>query len=92
MPDATAPPPRRPWTWLVTAVLHLLALLPYAASALVVEGAAYLAMLGLWAAFGVAAALVHRRWGGLSAVVPGVAVLTWFAVLTVGEQLLGWTA
>jgi hypothetical protein len=36
--------------------------------------------------------VVHRRWGGLSAVVPLVAVLTWFAVLTLGESLLGWTA
>jgi hypothetical protein len=83
--------PRRS-TLLLTAGLHLLALWPYALSNLVVAGTSYLMVLALWAAFGVVAVLVHRRWGGLAAVVPGVAVLTWFVVLSVGESLLGWTA
>jgi hypothetical protein len=90
----TSPSPPSPSrrTAVVTAVLHLLALWPYALSNLVVAGAGYLAMLVLWAGFAVAAVVVHRRWGGLSALVPLVAVLTWFAVLTLGESLLGWSA
>lgn len=87
---ASPSPSRR--TAVITAVLHLLALWPYALSSLVVAGGGYLAMLGLWAAFGVVAVVVHRRWGGMSALVPLVAVVTWVVVLTVGESLLGWTA
>lgn len=83
--------PRRS-TAVVTAVLHLLALWAYALSGLVVAGWTYLALLALWAGFGVAAYLVHRRWGGLSALVPLLAVVTWFVVLTVGERVFGWTA
>lgn len=83
----TATPTPRPagrrWPGALTGVLHLLALAPYAISSLVVADAAYGAMIALWLAFGVAAVLVHRRWGGLSAAVPGAAVLTWFAVLSV---------
>ena len=84
-------PPRRS-TAVVTGLLHLLALWAYALSGLVVAGWTYVALLGLWALFGVAAYLVHRRWGGLSALVPLLAVVTWFVVLTVGESVFGWTA
>jgi hypothetical protein len=89
---SAAPVTRSRWTWAVTAVLHLAALVPYAISNLVVEGAAYGAMIALWLAFGAVAVAVHRRWGGLSAAVPGIAVATWFVVLTVGESVLGWSA
>ena len=83
--------PRRS-TAVVTGLLHLLALWAYALSGLVVAGWTYVAVLGLWALFGVAAYLVHRRWGGLAALVPLLAVVTWFVVLTLGESVFGWTA
>ena len=86
------PAARRRWPAVVTAVLHLLALWLYLLSGLVVAGWTYVALLGLWALFGVVAVLVHRRWGGLSAVVPLLAVLTWFAVVTLGERVFGWVA
>lgn len=91
-PDAphAHPAPRR-LPAVVTAGLHLLALWPYALSGLVVAGWSYLAMLALWALFGVVAVAVHRRWGGLSVLIPLLAVGTGFAVLTAGERLLGWT-
>ena len=88
----TAPARRRRSTWLLSAGLHLLALWPYALSNLVVAGWSYLAMLGLWLLFGAAAVAVHRRWGPVSALVPLLAVVTWFAVLAAGESLLGWNA
>ena len=91
---APAPPgrPRRRTSAVVTAVLHLLALWLYWLSVLVAPTWGWIALLALWAVFALAAVLVHRRWGGLSAVVPLVAVLTWFAVVTLGDRFLGWTA
>ena len=83
--------PRR-WTAAVTAVLHLLALWLYLLSGLVGAGWTYVALLGLWLLVGIGAVLVHRRWGALSAVVPLLAVLTWFGVITLGGAVFGWTA
>ena len=83
-------PPRRS-TAVLTGVLHLLALWPYAISGLVAPGWGVAVLLVVWALLGVAAVAVHRRWGALSAVVPLVAVVSWFGLLTLGEVLLGWT-
>jgi hypothetical protein len=94
---SAAPPPTgqtRPTgrvTGTVTAVLHLLALWPYAISGLVAPGWGVGALLVVWAGFGVVAFLVHRRWGGLATLVPLLAVGAWFGLVTLGEQLLGWT-
>jgi hypothetical protein len=88
---AVRTPPRRS-TLVLTAVLHLSTLPLYAASGLLAPGWAVLALLVLWALLGWAAYAVHRRWGGVSALVPLLAVGLWFAVLTLGEQALGWTA
>ena len=82
--------PRRS-TLLITGVLHLFALWPYAISGLAAPGWAVLSLLVLWAVLGVVAVAVHRRWGGLAALVPLLAVGLWFLLLTLGEQLLGWT-
>ena len=89
-----APPADRPRrsTAVLTAVLHLLALWPYAISGLVAPGWAVVALLVVWALLGAVAVVVHRRWGAVSALVPLVAVVLWFGVLTLGEALLGWTA
>ena len=84
-------PPRRS-TLALTALLHLTTLPPYAASGLLAPGWAVLAMLGLWIALALVAYRVHRRWGAVSALVPLLAMVLWFAVLTLGEQVLGWTA
>ena len=83
-------PPRRS-TAVLTGVLHLLALWPYAISGLVAPGWGVLSLLLVWAVLGAVAVAVHRRWGGLAALVPLVAVGLWFVLLTLGERLLGWT-
>lgn len=84
-------PPRRS-TLVLTGVLHLLALWPYAASGLVAPDWAVAAMVVVWALLGVVAVAVHRRWGAVAAVVPLVAVVVWTVLVTLGEVLLGWTA
>ncbi len=86
-----ARPPRRA-TLVVTAVLHLLVLWPYSASGLLAPGWAVLALLVLWGLLGWLAWAVHRRWGGVSALVPLLAMGLWVGVLVLGEQMLGWTA
>ena len=90
-PDRTDQPPRPSTLW-ITGVLHLLALWPYAISGLVAPGWAVLSLLVLWAVLGIVAVAVHRRWGGLAALVPLFAVALWFLLLTLGEQLLGCTS
>ena len=89
-PRRTGQPPRRSTLW-ITGGLHLLALWPYAISGLAAPGWAVLSLLVLLALLGVVAVAVHRRWGGLAALVPLLAVGLWFLLLTLGEQLLGWT-
>ena len=88
---ASRTPPRRS-TLVLTAALHLLVLWPYAASGLLAPGPAVLALLVLWVVLGWVAYKVHRRWGAVAALVPLLALGLWFAVLTLGEQVLGWTA
>lgn len=95
MTTTSAPPARerrpRPATAALTAALHLFALWPYAISGLVAPGWGVAALLGVWALLGAAAIPIHRRWGVVSALVPLVAVVIWFGLLTVGEAVLGWT-
>lgn len=83
-------PPRRS-TAVLTGGLHLVALWPYAISGLVAPGWGIVALLGVWALLGLAAVRVHRRWGAVSALVPLVAVVMWFGLLTLGEAVLGWS-
>ena len=83
--------PRRS-TAVLTAVLHLLALWPYAVSGLLAPGWAVVALLVVWTLLGAVAVVLHRRWGAVSALVPLVAVVVWLALVTLGGELLGWTA
>ena len=69
----------------------LVALWLYSASGLLAPLWAVVALLVLWAALVVVAVRVHRRRGAWSLLVPVVAVALWFAVVTLGEALLGWT-
>ena len=82
--------PRRS-TLVLALLLHLAALWPYSASGLLAPGWAVVALLVLWALLGALTVAVHRRWGAVAAVVPLVAVVLWFVLLTLGEQQLGWT-
>lgn len=77
---------------MLTAVLHLLALWPYAASGLVAPRWGVVALLVVWVALGVLAVAVHRRWGAVSARVPLAAVLLWVVLVTLAAVLLGWSA
>lgn len=94
VPRAAAPTrpdrPRRS-TAVLTGVLHLFALWPYAISGLVAPGWGVAGLLVVWALLGVVAFALHRRWGAVSALVPLVAVVLWFGLVTLGEALLGWT-
>lgn len=89
-PRRTGTAPRRS-TLVVTLLLHLLVLWPYSASGLLAPGWAVVALLAAWALLGVAAVAVHRRWGAVAALVPLLALVLWFAALSTGEALLGWT-
>lgn len=76
---------------MLTAVLHLVALWPYAISGLVAPGWGVAGLLVVWALLGVLALALHRRCGAVSALVPLVAVVLWLGLITLGEALLGWT-
>ena len=86
----TSQPPRRSTAWL-TGGLQLLALWPYAISGVGAPGWGVGALLVVWALMGGVAVAVYRRWGALAALVPLVTVGLWFLLMTLGEQLLGWT-
>ena len=78
---------------LVLAVLgHLGAGIFYAAAGLVAPLWAVLLLWVLWVLLLWQLVRLWRRRPLLSLVVPVVAVALFFAVLTVGEQVLGWTA
>ena len=89
MPDAL----RRPstWTGLLAALLHLATLPFYAASGLLAPGWAVIGLLLGWAALAAALVVVVRRRSPFALAVPVAAIALWFGVLTLGEQLLGWT-
>ncbi|MDP9465744.1 MAG: hypothetical protein M3P31_00635 [Actinomycetota bacterium] len=84
-------PPRRS-TLVLTALLHLPVLFLYLVSGLAAPGWAVLVLLALWVLLGWVAYRVHRRWGALSALVPLLALVLWFGLMTAGDRLLGWTA
>ena len=90
MTTTTAAPAR--WSLRAAALLHLTVLPVHAASGLLAPGWAVLSLLALWAVLGGVLVVVHRRVGALALLVPAVALGLWFALVSLGEQLLGWTA
>lgn len=73
--------------------LGLLAVLPfYVSSGLVAPLWAIIVLLGIWAALAICAYRWFTRRPWVVLVLPVVAVAIWFAVLTLGEQVLGWQA
>ena len=86
--------PRSPRQWAtagLTAAGMLVALWLYSTSGLVAPLWAVLGLLVVWLLLAVVAVRLHRRRGGWSVLVPLGAVALWFAVLSLGEAVLGWT-
>ncbi|HEX5534580.1 MAG TPA: hypothetical protein VFX33_12640 [Actinomycetales bacterium] len=86
---------QRPVGALIVAALagtaHIVVGFFYLVSGLVAPWWAIVFLLGWWALL--AAWLARAAWRGSwwTPLAPLVAVVTWFAVMTAGEQLLGWT-
>ena len=80
------------WRILVLALLLHLAVLPFAGAAAVIAPTwGTTAIVGLWAAGGVAVVVVHRRHGSDALLVPPVTLGAVLACLLGGIVLLGWT-
>ena len=83
------------WQWAlgwVGLAAHLATLVFYAASGLLAPGWAVALLLVIWLALlGVAIWLLRTRRPLLVLVVPVVAWLIWFGVLSAGERWGGWT-
>ena len=81
---------------LVGVVLHLaVGVFPYAASGLVVPLWGVVVLYGCWLALAVVLIRLLRgpdRRPLVAPAVPLVALAVWFAFVTLGEALLGWTA
>lgn len=83
---------------MLAAVLHLAVLPFYAASGLVAPGWAVAGLLVLWALLAGVLVAVGRRRGAPALVVPVVAVVLWFVLVTLGAPRLdrlsvpGWPA
>lgn len=76
----------------VTTAGMLVALWLYSVSGLVAPPWAVVLLLIVWLVLAVVAVRVHRRRGAWSLLVPVAAVALWFAVLGLGDAVLGWTA
>jgi hypothetical protein len=85
----------RPVGPLVLAVLaalaHLVVGFFYLASGLVAPLWAIIVLLVWWVLLAVWLVRLALRGSWWTPAVPVLAIVTWFAVLTLGEQLLGWT-
>jgi hypothetical protein len=83
--DDARSPLGRPTTWtgVLAGLLHAAVLPFYAAAGLLAPGWAVALLLLAWALLAAALVVLVRRRSPLA---------LWFGALTVGEQLLGWTA
>ena len=91
MPTATARARGPLLVAVLAAVAHLVVGVFYAASGLL---APFYAIVGLWVWWLLLAGVLvrlARRGSWWTAAVPVVALGTWWLVLTLGEQFLGWT-
>ncbi len=88
--------PGRSTVWWVTGALTaagmLAALWFYVASGLLAPLWAVALLLLAWVGLAFLAVRVHRRRGAWSLLVPVAAAALWFAVISLGGALLGWTA
>ena len=75
----------------VAAVAHLVVGYFYLASGLLVPGYALFPLWIWWAVLAWLLVRLARRRSWWTPAVPVVALGTWLLVLTLGEQLLGWT-
>ena len=71
---------------------HLAAGVWYAASGLVAPGWAVVGLLIVWAALSVVLWRLVRRRSGWAIAIPVLDLAIWFAVISIGEALLDWTA
>jgi hypothetical protein len=71
---------------------HLAAGVWYAASGLVAPGWAVIGLLVVWAALSVVLWRLARRRSAWALAIPVLDAAIWFAVISIGEALLDWTA
>lgn len=76
----------------IALVVHVLFLFPILTLGLVAPGWAVLVFLALWLGLLIVAVRLLRRRPGVVILVPMVLAALVYGVLTVGDQLLGWTA
>jgi hypothetical protein len=88
---AAAPLPAR-IAWFVGLAGHLAVLIWYLASGLLAPLWAVVGLLVIWVALLVVGVRLWRTRPAWMLAVPVVAAVIWFAVITAGESLLGWTA
>lgn len=72
--------------------VHLVLGVGYAFTGLLAPSWAVALLWVIWLALLVAAVMLRRRRPWWTAAVPLVAAALWFLAITLGEQLLGWTA
>jgi hypothetical protein len=87
-------PPRLRTLLIVLAVVvyALLGLFPYLASVLIAPPVGVAFLMAAWLGGLVAALWFARQRSLIALAIPPVAIAFWFAVVTLGEQFLGWTA
>lgn len=83
---------RGPIGWVAIALHVLVGLFPYLASGLVAPPAGLAVLALIWIALFVAVWRWRPRPAALLLLVPVAAVALWFAVLSFGDAVLGWTA
>ena len=84
-----------PGTWVIAALsgaAHGAVGVLYLASGLVAPLWAIVLLLAWWVVLALVLVRLARRGSWWTPVVPVVALATWYAGLTLGEGLLGWTA
>jgi hypothetical protein len=97
VPDPAAgsePPPRargRVFGYGGVVLQLLVGVFPYSASGLLAPPLGLAVLWTVWLVLLAVAIVVARRGSAWALVVPAVSIAFWFAALTVGERLLGWT-
>lgn len=93
MPPAEAPTRATRGAGLIALLMHLLfGVVPYAGTGLVAPGWAVITLWAIWLALLVYGIRLWRRHAAWVWAVPVAAIMVWFAVITLGEWIFGWTA
>ena len=92
LPAGTRPGARRAPEWLAIALQLAVGVFPYGASGLMAPPVGLVILAVIWTGCVVALWRWRPENPWLTLLVPVGAVVAWFAVLTFGDAVLGWTA